>query len=386
VRGRARDATLVFIVVSRRRAGERAVVRQCVPRFCFTFHEIRRIRGAAMGHTTCFVRPMSKLREGSVLAGLVGSMLLSSACGSATTTSNEPGSSGGSNHTNAGESGLDAGGRNAGGSNLGNAGAGGGNAGAGGGNAGAGGNAKGGCRSSADCPTQSGLGVFGAPQCLTPDQATPATLCGAPGWCGRCDCPPPPVAPEGNGMVCQSNADCPAPSADGKRASSCEQGACTECASDLDCPALMPFCGTVQSVFGPSSFGSFRSCAQCLTDEQCSEATPHCLLTNGVGRCVACISHQECAQGVCDQGSCVAGCGPNQACTNRFAECAPSQRCEARVCANDSECPPPNAACTSGRCQRRACQDDATCDAGGSCVQGACYEAPGRCFQQMGAP
>jgi len=107
----------------------------------------------------------------------------------------------------------------------------------------------------------------------------------------------------------------------------------------------------------------------------------------------------ECDVGSCEDGQiCVrgaggAGCGATE---QRCESDCRSAGCDAgAVCAGDGLCRPadcrwagescgPNAQCTEidgwGRCQRRACQSSRECDCG-ACVQGRCFEQPGRCEQ-----
>jgi hypothetical protein len=316
------------------------------------------------------------------LAPLACFMLLGTGCAAASSTAGDAGgaaNAGGSTDSSGAASGTSAGGSGAAGDDLGGGKVGGSSSGGAGGSA-----LVGGCHRSADCPTVSAPGNFGPTQCLSPDQPTPPTACGAPGWCGQCNCPPQPIPPQGNGLSCQSSSDCPAASAGVETASLCDQNVCTECARDADCPPTTPSCTTVQGSF--TSTFSFRACAQCQSDAQCSGATPHCQATAGRGHCVACLSNQECAQGVCVQGSCVAACSGDQSCASPLLECAANQRCQARACTSAADCLAPNAACQNGQCERRACQGDSECDPGGGCVNGACYETLGRCFTQMQAP
>ncbi|HYP87022.1 MAG TPA: hypothetical protein VEQ59_02700 [Polyangiaceae bacterium] len=337
---------------------------------------------------------LRRLRYGVVLVGLA---LMGAACGGAASADGDARGGGGStvgDKNSSGAGGSNASGANSGGSDhVGGSNSGGGAGGSSslsggtGGTAAGGATALGGCHQAADCPAASMPDPFvTAPaRCLSPEDPTPQPSCGAPGWCGQCNCPPQPTAPQGNGMVCQTNAECPAPAVGMKRASLCNAGACSECSVDTDCPAATPVCSTVQSLFGSASF-NFRACVPCGSDAQCSGSTPRCGGSAGVRSCVACLSNQDCARGVCTQGSCVAGCTSDEPCADRFTTCSANERCEARACVGDDDCPPPNAACTGGYCARRTCQDDAQCDAGGSCVNAACYEAPGRCFYEMRVP
>lgn len=238
--------------------------------------------------------------------------------------------------------------------------------------------ASSGCRTAADCP-QSTTPPAGAPQCLSPGQPAPSGGCGAPQWCGQCACPPMPLAPSGNGLPCETNAECPAAMPDVSTASVCAMGTCTQCAANTDCPATLPYCGSVQIGFAGGL--GFRVCQACLTDTDCASPKPHCAFTGGVSSCVACASTSDCATGVCSSGTCIAGCTSDAQCGSPLLECSAVKRCEARSCASDEACPP-NAACVTGHCQRRACTGDQQCDQG-ACVNGACYEAKGTCFTQM---
>ena len=230
-----------------------------------------------------------------------------------------------------------------------------------------------GCHSVSECPT----GAFGIAMCLVPGQAPPAASCGAPQWCGQCSCPPQPAMPAGTGMACETNQDCPLPTANTVSASICSNGTCSACAQDSDCSSSLPACGSVQPRFAPS----FRLCSACVVDSDCPSERPHCQGSYGVSACVACLTTADCSTGVCNLGSCIPQCSPTQACGEAM-ECSTEQRCQALSCQSDVDCPV-NYACTNGHCGRRACTADAACV--GNCVNGACYQALGTCYLFMQA-
>lgn len=269
----------------------------------------------------------------------------------------------GGNNAVGGKSGGGGGGTNAGGSSS-----------AGSGGAVSSGN---GCHSGSDCQPSNPSGpIPSVTQCLSPGQAPPPASCGAPGWCGRCNCGAQPQAPFGNGMPCQTSSDCPAAKADLSTASVCDLGSCTQCAAAADCPASAPACGSVMAGFGQQ----FRVCVECGTDADCPSSKPHC----GGSKCFVCAADKDCATGICSSGACVPGCTAQTPCPNPLTACGASQRCEPITCQNDGACPA-NASCQQGYCARRACAKDSECDSGG-CVNGACYETLGSCYTQTFPP
>lgn len=238
-----------------------------------------------------------------------------------------------------------------------------------------------GCHTAADCPTSNLNGpIPSLSQCLSPGQSPPAATCGAVGWCGQCNCGPQPQAPLGNGMSCQTSADCPAASSGVATASVCDMGLCTQCATSSDCPASAPACGTIRGT--PPQL--LRVCVECLADSDCPSAKPHCGGTGGISKCGVCASDQDCATGICSDGACMPGCTAQSPCPSPLTACAATERCEALTCETDAACPA-NATCQQGHCLRRSCTKDGDCDSGG-CVNGVCYETLGTCNTQTFPP
>ena len=233
-----------------------------------------------------------------------------------------------------------------------------------------------GCHSASDCPSNTPSNpIPGIVMCLAPGQPTPSSTCGAPQWCGQCNCP---AQPMGNGMRCQTNADCPAPNATSPTASVCNAGTCTACTENSDCPSALPNCGTVTAEFS----NAFRMCTACATDSDCPSERPYCEGNYGITACVACRTTADCASGVCNGGVCAPQCTANTQCGEAM-ECTAEQRCRPLSCLSDADCPT-NRACTNGHCSRRACTSDAMCE--GACVNGGCYDSLGRCFVYLQAP
>lgn len=269
------------------------------------------------------------------------------------------------------------------------AGSGGNLSGAGPGGANAGGSSSGGsssstssgCHTAADCQQNSPAGIVpSVSQCLSPGQAPPPASCGAPGWCGQCNCGPQPQAPLGYGMPCQTSAECPTPNPDASTASVCELGSCTQCATSADCPAGAPVCGSVPAGFSQQ----LRLCLECLADKDCPSANPHCAGAGGLTKCFVCASDEDCDTGVCSAGVCVPGCSAQAPCPNPLTTCGAAQRCEPLECQDGSACPA-NAACLQGVCARRSCTKDTDCDSGG-CVNSLCHETLGSCHTQTFPP
>ena len=251
--------------------------------------------------------------------------------------------------------------------------------------AGSGGNATGGsgaagfpgCHTSVDCPKVMTVPTPGISLCLAPGQAEPARSCGAPQWCGECNCSSQPSVPSGDGMSCQTNADCPQPNgtANSLTARVCDSGRCTACAQNSDCPSTSPVCETAALRTGLS----YRVCTVCEADTDCPSDRPHCYGNNGVAACGECRTTADCARGVCNSGACTPQCTTNASCGEAM-ECTAEQRCQALSCQSDADCPI-NRACTNGHCSRRGCTTDAMCQ--GACVNGGCYESLGRCYVQL---
>lgn len=211
-----------------------------------------------------------------------------------------------------------AGASGAGGATSGNGGAGasaGGSGGASGGTTGsAGQNTAGGsegCRHSKDCPDRGlQLGYIGTPQCLPPGQPTP-TICGAPGWCGHCNCPL-------LSGTCMSDDEC------NEQAPYCVvggvTGGCVVCRNTADCATGACEAGVCVAKCGPS--------------DPCSDPF------------VACSEARRCESPV--------ACGANGACPENGA--CEANVCVRRACEADEQC---DGACVLGRCYSRA----------GSCFQ-----------------
>lgn len=320
------------------------------------------------------------ITRNSLIAWGAAALLL--ACGSAATSGGNGSSagsagsgaqsSGGSPSADAGHAGVGLGGAHAiggsGGSSAGNA------------NAAAGNGAGGfqGCHQASECTnTRPPPLPFAIVMCLNPGESAPGPGCGAPQWCGQCNCPPQPTPPLGNGMACQSNADCPQPNATAPTASVCNSGTCTACTQNSDCPSSTPTCGTVTAQF----IDSFRACSVCTADTDCPSARPHCQGSYGVSACVECRTTADCASGVCSNGSCTPQCTASQAC-GAGMQCNAQQRCEALSCQSDADCLA-NQACTMGHCGRRACTTDPMCQ--GACVNGGCYDSLGTCYVYLQA-
>lgn len=318
---------------------------------------------------------VSARRLASLLAVITATGVFSVACGTDSSEGNASESTAGSAGSAVSAGGSGSGGSLAGGG-LGGAKLGGGGS-SGSGSAGT----PGGCRTAADCQQSSPSGIIpSVTQCLSPGQAPPPASCGAPGWCGRCNCGAEPQQPVGNRMPCQTSADCPAPNADVATASVCDQGSCTQCATSGDCQAEAPVCGSVPVGF----LQPFRQCLACLADTDCPSATPHCGVSGTVTKCFACASDADCAIGVCSFGVCAPGCSAEAPCPNPLTTCGAAQRCEPLSCQGASACPT-NASCLQGVCARRSCATDGDCDAGG-CVNGLCHETLGSCHTQLFPP
>ncbi len=217
------------------------------------------------------------------------------------------------------------------------------------------------------------------------DPGTEAAVnCGAPDWCGECDCPEMPFLPTGAGTGCSSDEECPSASDTERTASSCENSQCAECAVHQDCPNDFPFCGIEE-------FSGAQICFQCQTNEDCPSEQPVCNVlhgnwgTNTAGSCVECVVDLDCASGVCSRSNtCVpqcandADCGPNEACGDD-ERCVP-QTCESpEDCSSASRCQDEGDDGIAPLCVPKSCADGSSCGEGNYCVSGACYDRPGTC-------
>lgn len=312
-------------------------------------------------------------RFATPLVAIVASGALSVACGT------DGGSAANESHAGAAGSIADGGTHESGGS-----GKSGGGTNAGGGSSAGSGSLAGsgnGCHSGSDCQPSNPSGpVPSVTQCLSPGQAPPPASCGAPGWCGQCNCGPQPQAPLGYGTPCQTSADCPVANADQATASVCDLGSCTPCAAAADCPASTPVCGWLRVGFAQQ----VRLCVECNGDADCPSSKPHCGAAGGVSKCFVCAADKDCATGTCSNGACVPGCTAQTPCPNPLTACGATERCEPLSCQNNDACPT-NASCQQGHCARRACTKDSECDSGG-CVNGVCYETLGSCYTQTFPP
>ncbi len=225
-----------------------------------------------------------------------------STAGTANDDAQRGGSDAGGSQSEAGGASSGGGGRTSGGASAGSAGSAGQNT--------AGGSV--GCRDSKDCPDRGAqLGYIGAPQCLPPGEPTPA-ICGAPGWCGHCNCPltsgscmsddecseqaPHCLLRNGTGgcVTCRSTADC--------ATGACEAGACvTKCGPSDPCSDPFVACSEARRCESPVACGANGACPEngaceanvcvrrpCDADEQCDGA---CVLGRCYSRAGSCFQH-----------------------------------------------------------------------------------------------
>lgn len=236
------------------------------------------------------------------------------------------------------------------------------------------------CRSVEDCPLADEALGFADTRCASPHQPSSNTLiCGAPDWCGQCDCPTQAPAPEGVNTPCETDDDCFA-WGDTPNAALCRSGQCVVCQTDEDCSAELPRCGSQDVGFG----SSFMTCLECATDDDCSAGRPRCVYVDSVGpSCVECFNTSDCETGICSNHACVPGCSSDDDCPDPATGCSDRARCEAIDCSSNGVCPP-NTSCASDVCARRPCSVDSDCE--GVCVNGSCYESYGTCLTTYAAP
>ena len=148
------------------------------------------------------------------------------------------------------------------------------------------------------------------------------------------------------------------------------------CTSVEDCPGDDdPICGQRACIHGFCGGNFSRSGTECAPGKRCDE----------VGRCVSCVSSQECAPGVCMEDTQVGG----ELCLD--GECQPLPEplpCEPYVCessahcytscTSDTQCST-SAYCDSGQCRPKKvvgnpCADSAEC-VSGYCTDDVCCDA-----------
>jgi hypothetical protein len=186
----------------------------------------------------------------------------------------------------------------------------------------------------------------GSSECLLPEGATPPLTCG---FCADVDCDQ--CARRGP-LTC-------ATSQSGLRL--CEHGKAldlgpNQCAAEHACTGgVCPVClAQGEAACG----GPVPRPAECETDADCRERA----------------DNLNCETPPCENARCVQGCladddcGPSEVCDDHHCRPAP--------CSDNGACSP-NHACLSDLCVRRSCKTSADC--GDYCVNGACYDKPGRC-------
>lgn len=239
------------------------------------------------------------------------------------------------------------------------------------------------CRNTADCGTSTSGGFF---ECVPPG-TTPQQDggCGAPDWCMQCSCPPRPIEPYGIYQDCVVNADCPTattvPGLD-RYASFCGAGGtCVACRDDGDCPSDAPRCAI-------NALGQ-ADCFECVDGADCADPAPVCDVVGASlggtgGSCVPCSVTSDCATGICLQNACVDQCSTDAECGGAPEISCVDARCVPRPCTSSGDCPA-LFACTQGACHRITCQSDAVCG-GGTCVNAACYDGLGSCYEIFAMP
>jgi hypothetical protein len=238
------------------------------------------------------------------------------------------------------------------------------------------------CRAFVDCED---LGLV-FPVCLSPGESLerPGVSCGAPDWCGDCECPP---KPGGIDTACSSDADCPGYidpySSDEVLLTRCDTatGQCEGCLDDADCSGDTPQCTLVPETF----IRAFKRCTACDVDADCPIELPHCVAVDlndeptGTRVCQQCLTTSECETGVCSFGECIPGCNPDSDGCGPIetSQCnAETLRCGVRPCDDANPCAA-NTDCVLGACSRRMCESDGECE--GYCVNGYCYDDFGQC-------
>jgi len=221
------------------------------------------------------------------------------------------------------------------------------------------------CLRRADCPPDS----IETWICLSPFEQLPPSGGGTGGAPGGSNITPPP----GAGTTCQSPSQC-ANAADGGTSAAlvCADGLCQQCGTDSDCPTSSPIC------FVLARYPNRRVCGQCREDAQCPRDRPTCLRgVDTAGLCKACFFTGDCAQGECVKNECIPTCSSNADCPDPARPCSSRNRCEAKRCTTDVDCPL-HTSCASGICFRIPCASSSDCT-NGACVDNRCYETNGTC-------
>jgi len=156
---------------------------------------------------------------------------------------------------------------------------------------------------------------------------------------------------------------------------------------------------------GTSGSGGALNAGQCRQTSDCTQMGDTCVPPGfdiGCGACQdppmdeLCTDDAECkAQGasyICapvacscsgPANTCAPGCTSDAECAAHL-ECDATNRCSAKSCSGDGDCPA-NYSCADGACARRPCVTDVQCD-DGYCVGGTCFADPGWCWDGVGPP
>ncbi len=132
-----------------------------------------------------------------------------------------------------------------------------------------------------------------------------------------------------------------------------------DCTGDVDCqPSAMVCYSPYQRV--PSGTGGSPPQFECAADDDCSDE-------------LICVYVEQ--SRLCRAPCPTTRCDPAQG-----QECGPDGRCRTVPCSIDSDCPT-NFACDvdGGFCERASCSAGPDCPDTSFCVNGFCYESPGRC-------
>ena len=125
----------------------------------------------------------------------------------------------------------------------------------------------------------------------------------------------------------------------------------------------------------------FELCAR-VEDPQCGGAAPlqEC---NADAQCADAGANDVCVVGVCGMRRCQPRCATNADCASNppglLACSATSGQCEAKSCAQSSDCPTNYACDATHVCAVKTCTTDAECS--GACVGGRCSASAGVCTE-----
>ena len=142
----------------------------------------------------------------------------------------------------------------------------------------------------------------------------------------------------------------------------------------------------VRAESSPSDCASAQSCPISAAGPVLECLAPGSCMPSGIALPRRCETDADCRSGqdlvcgeTCHGGSdCIPRCRADSDCRESEA-CGADGHCTARACTTAADCPLNFTCSKTGRCDRATCSQSAECR--GYCVEGRCYELPGRCVE-----